>query len=149
MKQFTEQKGNITFVCSSIFRLFINFIGFLGIISIAYEILAIFSDSRWPLLDKIALYVSIIATLLGTIATALSVYFYSNGTTSPPERLSVYFTAPAIILSCIVALIFFIKYGTIPVNIINGFALLAIAGALLRIQSNPAKDKKLFWNKKK
>ena len=85
-------------------------------------------------------------TIIGTLLTALSIYSYSERP-SPPEKISVYFTAPIVSVACVITLIYFIKVKSIPAHIINGFVLLAIAGALLRIQPNPLKDERLYWRR--
>jgi hypothetical protein len=50
--------------------------------------------------------------------------------------MSIYITAPAVILGCLVALVFLFWKG-IPTVIVNGIAIVGLAGALLRIQPNP------------
>ncbi|HJW86481.1 MAG TPA: hypothetical protein VJ440_07605 [Candidatus Brocadiaceae bacterium] len=142
----TSLKDNVLFVLSCGFRLFITFIAFIGIVLIVYELIALYYASRWPVLDTIAIYISNILTLLGTLFTALSIYFYSERP-SPPEKISVYFTAPVISIACLGTLVYFLKTGTVSSHIVNGFALLAIAGALLRVQPNPLMDERLYWRR--
>lgn len=143
MQKYKVSKDDVAFIISWLFRLFVNFIGFLGIILILYEIIAIHYSSRWSILDLHSNNISIIFTFLGVILTALSAYFYTEKP-KPPEKISIYFVAPSIIISCGVAIYFFIKNGSLPTNISNGFALLAIAGALLRIHTNPIQDERLY-----
>lgn len=67
---------------------------------------------------------------------------------TPPEKLSVFLWSPIILFMCVIAIIYFFKHGSLPANTVNGFALLAIAGALFRIQLYPLKDGRLFWERK-
>jgi surface polysaccharide O-acyltransferase-like enzyme len=122
-------------------------VAFFGITLILYDLLATWSGSRWSLLDSIATYVSTLLTLLGTICTAVSIYFYSEQM-APPEKMSAFVTAPIIIGACLLAIVYFFWAGHLPGQIVNGFALIAIAGALLRFQPHPVKDSNLFWSRK-
>jgi hypothetical protein len=137
-------KKDMVFVIAWGFRLFVNFIAFVGVALISYELIAAHYASHWPVLDVIAIYLSTIFTLVGTIFMALSIYFYSVKPT-PPEKISIYVTAPIVTAACLGTLIYFLKVGSIPAHVLNGFALLAIAGALLRIQPHPVKDEMLYW----
>jgi uncharacterized membrane protein len=137
-----------TFVASWTFRIFLNLVGAFGIGLICYELVASWNGSRWPWLDSNAPYISTLLTLLGTICTAASIYFYSEKMT-PPEKMSVIVFSPIILFMCVVVMIYFLKNGSLPVNTINGFALLAIVGALFRIQPHPLKDSRLFWERKR
>lgn len=133
--------NNIKFIISWSFRLFVNIIGVLGLVLIAYEILALVFKSRWELLDNIAFFLSTLFTLIGVMLTSLSIYFYSEKP-SPPEKI----VAPVVIISSLISIFTLFKTNTLPANIVSGFALLAIAGALLRIHTNPLKDDRLYWN---
>ena len=99
-------------------------------------------------LDVAANYVSPILVLAGTMLTALSIYFYSERPT-PPENISVYFVAPIVIGSCVVAIMYVVTGTSIPAHMLNGFAVLAISGSILRIQSNPLKDERVYWRRVK
>ena len=140
----SSKSSTTSFVIAWTFRIFLTCVAFFGIVLIIYELLATWFVSRWLLLDSIATYISTLLTLLGTIFTAASIYFYSNQMT-PPEKMSVFITAPIIIGVCLVAMIYFFSTGRLQGQVVNGFALLAIAGALLRIQPHPVKDSNLFW----
>jgi hypothetical protein len=142
--------STITFVASWAFRISLNLVlGGFGIGLIVYELLAGWNGSRWSWLDSNAPYISTLFTLIGTICTAASIYFYTEKMT-PPEKLSVYLWSPIILFMCVVAMIYLLKNGSLPANTVNGFALLAIAGALFRIQPHPLKDSSiLFWERKR
>jgi hypothetical protein len=139
---------SVLFVLAWFFRIFLNGVAFFGIALILYEVLATRYNSRWPLLDSNATYISTLLTLFGAFCTAVSIYFYSERMT-PPEKISMFITAPLVACACIMAVFLFFWSGGLPLNVVNGFALLAISGALLRIQPHPVKDNDLFWNRKK
>lgn len=144
MAKWENFKNNFSLVASWGFRLFINFVAFVGLALIGYELLAIVAQSRWPALDTVATYIGTILTISGTLCTALSIYFYSDKPT-PPEKISIYVTAPIVSTACVIAIWHFVRTGSMPPHILNGFALLAIAGALLRIHPHPLKDERIYW----
>jgi hypothetical protein len=138
----------LSYLISWGFRILINVVfGGFGLGFIIYEGIATSTGSRWSFLDSHAQQISTFLTLLGTFCTAGSIYLYSQNENTPPEKLSVYITAPIILFMCTVAMIYFISNGDLPVNTINGFALLAVGGGLLRAQPNPSKDSNIFWNR--
>ena len=126
-----------------ILRIGINFFAFLGICLIGYELIAKWSGSRWKLVDTYAPFVGSLLTLLGTLCTIVSIYFYTERTTQP-EWMSKYITAPVIGVACVITLYILYIDGSVPANVVNGFAILAIAGSLLRIQPHPMRDEWLF-----
>ncbi len=67
--------------------------------------------------------------------TALSIYLPQN--LKPPEHFSKAYSAPIVTLCALTALAYLILSGRCSSHIVNGFALLAIAGGLFRIHSNP------------
>jgi hypothetical protein len=139
-----SESSEIAFLAAWTFRIFLNFVGAFGIGLVGYEFVASWSGSRWFWLDSSAPYISTLLTLLGTIFTSASIYFYSEKMT-PPEKMSKMVFAPIILFMCGVAIVYFLKNGSLPVNAVNGFSLLAIVGALFRIQPHPLKDNpKLF-----
>lgn len=121
-------------VLNQLLVLIINFIGFIGVFLIVYNIIVAISDITWPVLENIATNLAIYATLIGTLITAASVYFPLN--IRPPDSLSTIFTAPIVILSVIITFvsICFLHYKP-SVHLINGFAILAISGNLFRLLS--------------
>ena len=112
----------------------INLIGVCGIILIFYGIVSSVKNSKWELLEKYADYLATFGTLLGALLTAISIYLPSN--LREPEEFSKFISAPLVILSVLIACIFIIiRRRNLPVHIVNGFALLAISGALFRLLS--------------
>ena len=112
----------------------LNFLGSIGIVLIVYGVVAAISKSPYPLLESIADWVAVVATLVGVFLTAISIYFPVN--IRPPDKFSLYFSAPIVILGVIVALAYsFYTRNLLPSHILNGFALLGIAGVLFRLLS--------------
>jgi hypothetical protein len=100
----------------------------------ALLIVAAATSSSWPILDEIATTVSVYATLIGTLLTASSVYLPTN--TRDPDPVSKVFTARIVILGVVAAFGYiWVGDGTLPPHLINGFAILAISGALFRLLS--------------
>jgi len=114
-------------------RKFFNFLGFSGVIFIIYGVTSRGTHSVWPVLEKWVNPISAFLTILAVLITAISIYFYKPYI-HPPEKFSIYVSAPTVIISCIIAEIFLISTGSIPPVIVNGFALLGISGGLFRIQ---------------
>jgi hypothetical protein len=117
-------------------RIAINAFAGVGLVLIVYECIASLSDERWAVIDKRAQSLGAGSTLVGALITTVSIYVYTPRTT-PPEWISKWITAPLIGCSCVISIGVLIKEGSIPANIVNGYAILAIAGALLRIQPHP------------
>jgi hypothetical protein len=116
----------------------ISFIGYLGCMLIIYGLYSEIYDNRWLLIEKYADYLASIATLIGTMLTAYSIYLPNNP--RPPKEISKKIISPLVILAGLTAIFFMIYTGKqLPVYVLNGFALLAISGALLRliIRYNP------------
>jgi hypothetical protein len=137
------------YIIQDSFRWILNGVGFFGLFLIVFELkILIFKNSPSKLIidTDTATYLSTLLTLLGTIVTVASIYYFPDKTT-PPEKKSVFFTAPFMLSMCIIAMYFFIRNKKLPPNIINGFALVAIVASLLRIQINPSKDPSLYCNK--
>jgi hypothetical protein len=126
-----------------VFRIGVNIFAALGLSLIGYEIAASLSNQRWAFMDTHAPSIGAFLTLVGTLFTVVSVYFYTPLTTRP-EWMSVWITAPIVGLGCIAAVVVLIVHGSISANVVNGFAILAISGALLRIQPHPLHSDWLF-----
>jgi hypothetical protein len=111
----------------------INFMGFIGIALIVYGIaVSRIPTSKWSVLESVADSVATYTTLIGTAITAISIYFPSNP--RPPEIISIYLTAPIVIFAVfIVFYLMWFRRLSIPPHVINGFSILAIAGALNRL----------------
>lgn len=112
----------------------INIIGFIGLILIIYSLIADYFNNSWEILDKLADEISKYFTLFGVILTSMSIYFPINQ--RKPEAFSKLFSAPIVILFAMTTILVSV-FGiySVPRNVINGFALLAISGALFRLIS--------------
>jgi drug/metabolite transporter (DMT)-like permease len=130
-----------------LFRLCLNILGSLGLALIIYEVIKIFKpEAKSPWFDDKASYLSTLLTLVGTLFTVGSIYYFPARTT-PPETTSVIFTAPTVLVMCVIAIVYFFREkGKLPANIVNGFAILALVGSLLRTQPNPSQDPGIYWN---
>jgi hypothetical protein len=111
-------------------------IGWLGVALVTYGIVTAITGEKWLPLERIAEPLSSALTVLGTSVVAVSVYFWGHNET-PPEPMSRYITAPLVIGGSGVALGMLCLNGALPVVVVNGFAIVGLAGALLRIQPNP------------
>ena len=80
-------------------------------------------------------YLGSLLTLVGVAVTAASIYGPARRATEPAPESK--FTAFIVILACTIAAGFLIVRHSLPANIVNGFALLGLAGALFRLQPNP------------
>jgi len=119
-------------------------IGGTGIFLIFYETLAhISSTFRVDVLEKIASPVSAFVTFLVVTLTACSIYFEPAKPTRP-DPASKWLVAPIVIAGCIFGLLVLFTKGSVPDHIVNGFALLGLAGALFRIQPNPQRAADTF-----
>src|SRR5574341_749050 len=90
-------------------------IGFVGGLLVLYGAIAEYTGERWGPAERSASFLSAFVTLFGAIVTAGSIYLYSPSP-RPPWQGSRYFLAPPVI---------------------NGFALIALAGALIRLVPHP------------
>ena len=109
-------------------------LGDLGLLFIAYGVVSTVTDQKWQPVEQIAPQLSAALTIFATLLTAASVYHASMNT--PPERISKFATAPVVIAICTFALASLFWRRLDPV-IVNGFAMLGMAGAMMRIQPNP------------
>lgn len=119
------------------FRKFFNFLGFAGGIFILYGIVSAVTNAPWPPLEKWMNFLSSFFTLVGTILTAGTVYVWSRQP-HPPEKFSLSIAAPLVIVGAIVGIGFLFWKQELPISVVNGFAMLAMAGALFRIQPHTA-----------
>ncbi len=120
-------------------RKFFNFLGWAGVMFILYGVISSRTGSAWEPLERWVNPVSAFLTILGAILTAASVYFYAPQT-HQPELFSKFVSAPMTILAGSAAIILLFWRGSIPAVVVNGFALLGIAGGLFRIQRNPGES---------
>lgn len=110
----------------------IELIGFLGVAIMLYGVVAIVTNDTWGILEKIANYLAVIATSLGTVITALSIYLPQN--TRPPTEVSKRYTAPIVTVVALAVLIVYLYRPTlIHPHMVNGLAMLAISGGLFRL----------------
>ena len=119
-------------------RKFFNFLGWAGVMFILYGAVAQGSGA-WEPLERWVNPVSTLLTLLGTILTATSVYFFSTSIHAP-ELFSRFISAPLTIAGGRATIGWLFWTGTVPAVMVNGFALLGIAGGLFRIQRNPGES---------
>ncbi len=111
----------------------LNASGIFGLLLIGYGWAIDFNSKwSWPLLDTYAQFISTILTLLGTFFTAASVYFPVHSRRADTHSRKV--LAPLVCLLTLVS-IYFLFFGNkpIPQNVINGFAVLGLTGALFRL----------------
>jgi hypothetical protein len=120
-------------------RKFFNFMGWAGVMFILYGVVSYGTGSVWEPLERWVNPASAFFTLLGVILTAASVYFYSPQS-HPPELFSKFVSAPVTIAGGLSAITWLFWAGTVPPVVVNGFALLGIAGGLFRIQRNPGES---------
>jgi hypothetical protein len=117
--------------------LFTAVMGVTGIFLIGLGVAGAIFD--WAVIKQVEWYANLfgsLITLVGTAATATAVYFYKVKSTPPsPES---WWTAPMVIIGCVIAFLYLIfsRDHELPSHIVNGFALLGLSGALLRLQPN-------------
>jgi hypothetical protein len=110
----------------------INCLGFIGVLLVLYGfIVRKDPKTQWRVLEDTATNCSNYATLIGTAVTAASIYLPPND--RPPESLSFWITAPAVIVAVLFTFSYQWNGNSIPPHVINGFSILAIAGALNRL----------------
>ncbi|MBI1867571.1 MAG: hypothetical protein HYS06_04660 [Methylocystis sp.] len=141
-----EETGVTKMAFSSYMRYFVSWIliriflfnivlGGSGIFLIIYELCADRLQLRTTGLGQIATFLGTLVTFIGVAVTAASIYF-PIGEATKPDRGS-YPIAAIVIIGCVVAIYILLTQGRVPENIVNGFALLGLSGALMRIQPNP------------
>ena len=134
----------IKFVLSISFRIFFNLVAFTGALILVYSMTSLFyPDAVWLWFEERTPLLASSLTITGTLLAAISIYLYPE-ISSPLEKVSIYVTAPIVIMLCFAGVFVLIKFGTLPNTMLNGFALLAIAGALLRLQPNPYNDERIY-----
>jgi hypothetical protein len=111
-----------------------NGLGWLGAAFVAYGGIAMLSGQTWGPIETYAPLVSSFLTIVGTGMTAASVYFYVPNAPQPID-ISTKVTAPIVLIACTICLITMVLVD-VPAVIINGFAMLGLAGALFRLRPN-------------
>jgi hypothetical protein len=111
-------------------------IGGTGVLLIAYglgEPLIATDINR--VFERVAAYLAPIVTFGSVIVTAITVYFPAKAITNPDPGSKI-LVAPLIIVGCLLGLGSLFLFGYVSNHIVNGFALLGLAGGLFRIQTN-------------
>lgn len=106
-------------------------LAFLGILFIVYGAIVATGVQPWPFLERFAEPLSAILTIIGTALTAASIYLFSPHARHP-EVASLYIYSPITIVACVLALGSLIWQPLSAVTV-NGFAILGLAGAMLRL----------------
>jgi hypothetical protein len=106
-------------------------LAWLGILFIAYGAAVAITGESWSLLERFAEPLSMILTIVATAMVAASIYFFSPHTRHP-ELASRYIYSPVTILACVIALAS-LYWRPLSIVTLNGFAMLGLAGALLRL----------------
>lgn len=123
-------------IAYSIFFLFLIGFGFLGAFLVFYAFTSSITGQPWPPLEKYAQPLSQEISILATIVTSLSVYFYRPAQHAP-AIVSKLVAAPITIGCAAVALTYGITH-TLPIPLVNGFAILGLVGGLFRICPPPS-----------
>jgi hypothetical protein len=96
---------------------------------VLYSAIAQFTEV-WQPIEAVAAFGSAFLTVFGTLLTAATVYLPVHS--RPPWKHSRDFYARVVIVACGLALIALCVFRTLPPVMVNGFSMLAIAGALKR-----------------
>lgn len=109
----------------------INGLGFAGAVLIVYGLGVVFTGNTYAPFEKYAGRISNILTLVGTSLTAISIYGPPN--TRSPDNFSRFVSAPIVITTIILTLwLMLFSLTLVPIHVVNGFALLGLAGGLFR-----------------
>ena len=111
-----------------------NGFAYVGALFVIYGALGSWLGFSFIELEKIMIPTSYYLTLFGVVLTCLTVYMY-EGNPHPPERFSKYVSAPVVIIACVIAGWVYATNGSLPNLVINGLAMLGLAGAFFRIQT--------------
>jgi hypothetical protein len=108
-------------------------IGVIGFCLVSYGIASEWANDSWSPVEWIAEWVGVITTLIGVLITSLSIYPRFPKFKRPPTQISLYVTAPFVII-CVALAIVYIMYNRkpLPQQATLGFSLLALAGSLFR-----------------
>jgi hypothetical protein len=132
----SSQKESASILIAQTARWLIIGFGFIGAAFVVYGVITAKTGQPWPPLELIAEPLSVALTILGTLFTALSVYFFGP-TETPPARMSTHITAPIVVAICLAGLAALAWYGHLPTVVVNGFAIIGLSGALQRMQPDP------------
>lgn len=118
-----------------------NILAWLGVIIIAYGIVSALTGETWRPLERHIVPIAATLTLVAVVLHALLVYLPVRAT--GPSAASRYTVAPVIILLSLAGF-FLIWYRGLPVPVVLGFAILALAWSLPRpVASELAPDRLL------
>jgi hypothetical protein len=106
-------------------------LAWLGILFIVYGAAVAITGEPWSLLERFAEPLSMILTIFATAMVAASIYFFSPHARHP-EAASLYIYSPVTIVACVIALAS-LYWRPLSIVTLNGFAMLGLAGALLRL----------------
>lgn len=109
-------------------------LGAIGLTFVLYGAVATYTGETWKPIEPYVRPISIYLVLLGLFITSVSVY--CPWEVPRPIHLSRYATAPVAIALVFAGIYFEITRG-IPKSTASGFALLTIAGAMLRMFPRP------------
>jgi hypothetical protein len=107
----------------------INVVAWLGVVVIAYGTVSALTGETWQPLERHILPIAATLTLVSVLLHAVMVYLPVRS--APAGTGGRYTVAPAIILLSLGGL-FFIWYSGLPVIVVLGFAVLALAWSLSR-----------------
>jgi hypothetical protein len=129
--------GNVkdTSLFNIVIRKGMNGFAYVGALFVIYGALGSWFGFSFIEIEKIMIPTSYYLTLFGVILTCLTVYMY-EGNSHPPERFSKYVSAPVVIIACAIAGWVYATKGSLPNLVINGLAMLGLAGAFFRIQTS-------------
>jgi hypothetical protein len=119
-----------------------NILAWLGVVIIAYGIVSAFTGETWrPLERQMILPIAATLTLVAVLLHAVLVYLPVRIT--GPGPASRYTVAPAIIVISLAGL-FLIWYRGLPVPVVLGFAIVALAWSLPRAASSEPAPQRLL-----
>lgn len=112
--------------------LMIHAIGFWGIALIIFGLASMFNFEMGRIFGVIADWGTSVITLIASACVALSVYLPAHSRAA--DEQSKLIVAPVVVAMVMGAFILmFIKKSPLDINITNGFAMLALSGALFRM----------------
>lgn len=128
----TEIKDQLPFL----FRYSVNVLACFGIAFIVCGIVEMRNKGAFPFLESLCRSIGDPLAVFGVLLAGCSIYVEAEHPTRP-EKISKYFTAPILILGCLVVLAVIWQRRKISPAIINGLVMIGIAACLLRLQPNP------------
>jgi hypothetical protein len=118
-----------------------NVLAWLGVVIISYGTVVVLTGEAWRPLERHILPVAATLTLVAVLLHAALVYLPVRA--GPPGRAGRYTMAPVIILLSLGGL-FLIWYRGLPVPVVLGFAILALAWSLARaVPAEPQAERPL------